>query len=607
MKKPELFLLGIDGGMPSYIRKGVEQGKLPSFEKLMKKGTFFTDMMPAFPSITPTCWAAISCGAVASVTGALCADVHVEGTHPTQYITPYNGDNIKAERFWEAAARVGKTSLILDVPTSGPAKSDKVMQVKGGIKYKNGAVSIPNQHFNSDGKPFVADAVKTLAGGSYDEVMGKTDFKFNDGKVYGFKSVGDYTSQIEEHEWWIIRDEKGVRVGLSEEDALLRPVLLKGCWTDVITRRFKTSSGDVVPFHFRAKLEKFNEETGEFSVFVTGASNLYREITPLSLAKEIAEIPEINQIDHGAIALYEADRYFETLEFCTRFNQLVMKHCVEHHSPDIIFDYEGAMDSLNHSYWSSVESTDFERYEGQQADAIKYYERAYKILDDHLAWIFENIVDENTTIAITSDHGAVGYIPQTVLQPWEILVKEGLLYSEDGNSNIIWTAPIDWTKSKAYPVGSCYVNVNLKGREPTGIVEPEDYEKVKHEIIEALFKNAKHDKSFRNVLAFAIDGNQAGFMGHGGENCGDVVYGIAGSEIGGFYGGIHAHQVPSARTKMGDIRCIGMICGPKFKENAIIERPADLTDIAPTLCFALGYPQPKDATGGVIFTAYKDE
>ena len=50
-----------------------------------------------------------------------------------------------------------------------------------------------------------------------------------------------------------------------------------------------------------------------------------------------------------------------------------------------------------------------------------------------------------------------------------------------------------------------------------------------------------------------------------------------------------------------------MICGPKFKENAIIERPCDLTDLAPTLCYALGYPQPKDATGGVMFTAYKEE
>ena len=607
MKKPELFLLGVDGGSPAYIKYGVEHGKLPGFAKLMKKGTFFNDMMPAFPSITPTCWAAISCGAVASVTGATCDQVHVDGTHPTKYITSYNSDNIRAERFWEAAARIGKTSLIIDVPTSGPAKCDKVLQVRGGVAYRTGTHGIPQQRFKSDEEPFVVDTVKTRAGGAFEEVIAKSDFKYNDGKVFAFKPAGYDTAEIEEHDWWIVRDEKGVRFGTSMEDALSRPVVLKNCWTDVITRRLKTKDGDVVPFHFRARLDEFNEETGDFSVYVSAAKNLYKEITPLSLAKEIAEIPEICTLDNAAVSAKELDRHFETLEFATRHNQLVMLHCMQKYSPDIMFDYEGEIDTLNHWAWSALESKAFERYEGQHEDAIKYYERAYKILDDHLVWILENIVSDDTTIAIMSDHGAVGYIPQTVLQPWEILVKEGLLYSEDGNSNIIWTAPIDWTKSKAYPVGSCYVNVNLKGREPTGIVEPEDYEKVKQEILEAFFKHARHEKSDNHVLAFAIDGNQAGFIGHGGANCGDVVYGIAGCEIGGFYGGIHAHQIPSARTEKGNIRCIGMISGPKFKENTFIDRPADLTDIAPTLCFALGYPQPKDATGGVIFTAFKDE
>jgi predicted AlkP superfamily phosphohydrolase/phosphomutase len=36
----------------------------------------------------------------------------------------------------------------------------------------------------------------------------------------------------------------------------------------------------------------------------------------------------------------------------------------------------------------------------------------------------------------------------------------------------------DYARSKAVPQREIYVYVNLKGRDPDGIVEPEDYEKL---------------------------------------------------------------------------------------------------------------------------------
>jgi predicted AlkP superfamily phosphohydrolase/phosphomutase len=45
---------------------------------------------------------------------------------------------------------------------------------------------------------------------------------------------------------------------------------------------------------------------------------------------------------------------------------------------------------------------------------------------------------------------------------------------------------VDWSKTKAYSMGLGKIYINLKGREPQGIVEPEDYEAVLDEIIEEL-------------------------------------------------------------------------------------------------------------------------
>ena len=126
MKKPELLIIGIDGAMPQYVKNAVAEGKLPTFARLMKKSVFFNDCMTVFPSISPTCWTAIHTGAPPMVSGAACQTVHVPGTHPSEFITPYSALNIRAERFWEAAARKGKRSLIMDALSAGPARSDLV-------------------------------------------------------------------------------------------------------------------------------------------------------------------------------------------------------------------------------------------------------------------------------------------------------------------------------------------------------------------------------------------------------------------------------------------------------------------------------------------------
>jgi predicted AlkP superfamily phosphohydrolase/phosphomutase len=156
-------------------------------------------------------------------------------------------------------------------------------------------------------------------------------------------------------------------------------------------------------------------------------------------------------------------------------------------------------------------------------------------------------------------------------------------------------------------VGCCFINVNLKGREPTGIVDPADYDQTVAEIITALQTYGRTEDGSAIALSFAVEKEQAGFVGQGGEDCGDVVYGLAGCKLGGFIGGVHAMQIPSARTETGDIRSLCMIAGPRFKEGGSLSRPMDLTDIAPTLCYALNYPQPKDATGGIIFQAFREE
>ena len=617
MKKPELIILGIDGAMPSYVKEQVKNGKLKGFARLMEKGAFFEDMMTVFPSITPTCWSAISCGAVPSVTGALCHQVHQKGAHPVSYVTPYNSVNVKAERFWEAAARKGKRSLILEVPSSGPVKCEGVLQVLGGTTYTpdrcpadTHRYGVPQQIFKNTDETVISGTLKTRAG-TFESISAKTDFLSDTPDIYRFHPVYSDkrydVSEVEAHEWWIRVAEDGVRIGISEQDVASRPVTHAGEWTEVFTRKLKTSDGDTVPFHFRARLDAFDKASGQFAVFVTEGKNLYKEISPESLAVELAEIPETLSPDYSALSKRsraELDKFFESERFAYNWHKMVILHCMEKYQPDIIFDYSGSTDTVNHIYRNAYEGLD----EGAHTDprlATEAYERVYAQADEHICWLLDNVADENTYFAVVSDHGSVGYSDH--FEPWTFLQSTGLLTINGEPSGSRWKSDIDWQSTKAYPVGSCYINVNLKGREPTGTVEPEDYEKTVNEIITTLYTRGHTFNGAKFNLAFAVPGDQAGFIGHGGEDCGDVVYGIVGSHVGGYIGGVHSHQIPSARSTTGDIRSLCLISGPNIKKNVTVTRPTDLTDIAPTLCYALGYPQPRDATGGVIFSVLTDE
>ena len=618
MKKPELLVIGIDGGLPQYVKDAVSEGKLPSFAKLMKRGVFFNDCMTAFPSISPTCWTAIHTGAPPMASGAYCQSVHVPGTHPSEFITSYSSVNVHAERFWEAAARIGKRSLMVDALSSGPAKSDLVMQVMGGVSISPDRdpadtvrTGVPMQTFriNFNDERF-NDGVKTRAGIWERFKNGDTVYKKRGDNVYVFDAEFRENiyipGAVEPHSWTLIIEDEGIRLGEDEKTARASSVIKPGSWSDIIVRHLKTDNNTTeTKFVFRAKVDLFDRENDSYVLSITGCVDYKKEVTPMSLAKEIEEIEQIHT--NIAATLWHTpckpSFYLDVEEWALDWHKRVIDHCLSKYGADIVFDYIGFVDSVNHRFASTLQKVK-EGWENEYDLAAETYERTYKMVDEHIGWLLENAADENTTVMVISDHGAVGYSEKRNI--YGALEDAGLITYIDPNGDKSWrNINVDWSKTKAYPVGCCHINVNLKGRDPTGIVEPEDYDKTVNEIISAVQNNIATADGMR-ATAFCVEKSQAGFIGHGGEYCGDVVYGVIGSRLAGSFGSIHSVQIPSARSSYGDIRSLCIMSGPAFKKNAEIDRPIDLYDFAPTLCYAMGYPQPKDSCGGVVFQAFNE-
>lgn len=159
-------------------------------------------------------------------------------------------------------------------------------------------------------------------------------------------------------------------------------------------------------------------------------------------------------------------------------------------------------------------------------------------------------------------------------------------------------SPIDWSHSRAYTSVTSTgegVSLNLKGREPEGIVEPEDYESLREEIFQAL-TNFRDPETGKAPIA-KIYRKEEIMHGEHYDTAPDLLLVPA-----PFYSLTHAKSmVEDADWLSGDHRLEGVVVavGPEVKPGPI-EETVELIDLAPTAMAALGVPSAVPRDGKVI-------
>jgi predicted AlkP superfamily phosphohydrolase/phosphomutase len=159
-------------------------------------------------------------------------------------------------------------------------------------------------------------------------------------------------------------------------------------------------------------------------------------------------------------------------------------------------------------------------------------------------------------------------------------------------------SPIDWDKTRAYTsvvsTGEG-VSVNLKGREPQGVVDPKDYEKVRDELYDAL--DGFRDPETGTNPVGKIYRKEEVMKGEFFDSAPDLLLVPA-----PFYSLTHAKgMVEEADWLSGDHRLEGVIVatGPDVTPGPLKET-AYLQDLGPTSLAALGVPSGVPRDGVVL-------
>jgi adenylyl-sulfate kinase len=262
---------------------------------------------------------------------------------------------------------------------------------------------------------------------------------------------------------------------------------------------------------------------------------------------------------------------------------------------------EIAPDRLHHGFWRYLETNHRGRDLGAPyGNVIKEF---YKFLDSRIGSLLALLGDE-TTVLVVSDHGARTSVGGVCINEW--LIRNGFLVLRESPCAETPLTPnlVDWSRTAAWSEGGYYARIflNVKGREPEGLVEPSQYEELREELAARLqqmtdengqpFENRilKPQEIYRvcsNVppdLMIYFDGlsrRSIGTVGHG-----EILRSPNGQ---GLDDANHDPKGIFIMTRMTDLR-------DGARRNSRVERVSCL-DITPTILREFGLPVPSDLRG----------
>ena len=223
---------------------------------------------------------------------------------------------------------------------------------------------------------------------------------------------------------------------------------------------------------------------------------------PQELKQEIKEVIGDYIFDYANRSTEPADKILKIIYEMTDKRFKLIKHFIKNKQWDFLMMVEMGVDRIHHYMWSYVDPS-HPKFQGQNnkyQNSIKEY---YKYIDQQLGDLLK-LLPADCSIMIVSDHGAKAMQGMFLINEW--LIKEGYLTLKKYPDKItkLEKCEINWSKTKAWAWGGFYSRIflNVKGRDPQGIVEnfEEERDKLKQKLMAV---KDDHDRPLKNIVATA--------------------------------------------------------------------------------------------------------
>jgi predicted AlkP superfamily phosphohydrolase/phosphomutase len=481
---PRLVILGFDGVDPRRVEKLVRNGSLKNISKLGATGHRGA-LRSTNPPQSPVAWAAFATGASPGQHGvfdfigrdtrsyfpkiATTKIRHAEIAGDTLH--PPVVENLRGgESFWDTIARAGVAVRTLSVPYSYPPP-------KGGARSLAGLGTPDVRGINSSFTLLVTDKVKAGGppppGGQFATLETLSDGKWR-AMLKGPRIKVDGRPRVLQAPIVVSAAQGALTVELGGKKQTLQPGQTGG----YVTISFVPSPKLTIKANTRITVRAAG-----------GSPELYVE--PLRIVPEAPYFPLSNP-DSFAALLWKRAGPFKTVgwvhdtsalgadamdegQFLREAKATMLWRekatlaSLEDNADRVLVSVFTAPDRIGHVFYRYF---DKEHPARDEAGAQKYgdsLDESYREMDRIIGEVQKKLKPEDTLL-IMSDHGFGSFRRGFNINRW--LLNEGYLALKPGVTKPRdFFMDVDWSKTKAYALGTGSIFINVRGREAQGIVE----------------------------------------------------------------------------------------------------------------------------------------
>ncbi len=206
---------------------------------------------------------------------------------------------------------------------------------------------------------------------------------------------------------------------------------------------------------------------------------------PAGLKTEVEAISNGYILDVEEFRSDDKESIVKTAYDMTEKRFRLARHFIRSKEWDFFMMVEMGPDRMHHAFWKYFDQEHPKHIPGSKyKDVILDY---YKYLDKE---IYEtlNLLHEDTMVLIVSDHGAKRMVGGICINEW--LIQNGYLRLVHYPAEVtpFNKLIVDWEKTMVWGEGGYYgrLFMNVKGREPKGIIAKQHYEYLRNELIKKL-------------------------------------------------------------------------------------------------------------------------
>jgi predicted AlkP superfamily phosphohydrolase/phosphomutase len=374
----------------------------------------------------------------------------------------------KGRPFWEYLEDHSIPATVIKIPSDFPPTSASPAQVISGMGTPDLLGTYGTFHLFTNDPRWVE---KKVAGGR----VQKLDFS---GGQHARSALIGPTDPLDAHERKLrlplefVRDRK--RAVAMVRIAGQKIILCPGEWSAWIPLSFDPGwLGDEIPAIVRFYLKALRPHVLLYA-------------SPLNIDPIRPAMPISSPSDFGKTVAQDVGRYYTQgmaedtkaleagvltdREFLTLANHILNKRtamlqrALKHFRGGLLFFYFSSIDQTSHMFWRTLDPDAPPAVRKHKDVLYKLYARMDAIVGQVLAKM-----DDQTELLIMSDHGFAPCKRNFQLNTW--LARQGYLVTLPAEKQKKgFMGHIDWSKTQAYGLGLNQIFVNLKGREPHGVV-----------------------------------------------------------------------------------------------------------------------------------------